>query len=258
MLIASQTTSCFIRRSFILHARSRSIAFSVQSIHRFQHTQPPLRKPALRENIYTFPNFLTASRIATCPALGWVILSDNYVAATGLLLYAGITDWLDGFLARKYRMTSILGTILDPAADKALVGTLVVTLTMQGLLPFPLASIIFGRDMLLSLSAFYIRYTSLPHPKTFRRYWDFSIPSAEVHPTTISKVNTALQLLLLGSTTISPLLPGVAAGFGLYLRGLQWTVAMTTIWSGLSYVASKDAVRILSNVRRLKGPPPNP
>lgn len=77
-------------------------------------------------------------------------------------------------------MTSVLGTILDPAADKALVGTLVVTLTMQGLLPrefltheeglvlmstlVPLATIIVGRDMLLSLSAFYIRYTSLPHP----------------------------------------------------------------------------------------------
>lgn len=153
MLIASQVSSCFIRRSFILHSRSRSISFSVRSIHRFQHTQPPLRKLALRENIYTFPNFLTASRIAACPALGWAILSDNYVAATGLFLYAGITDWvslrdnfvprlverlvsqLDGFLARKYRMTSILGTILDPAADKALVGTLVVTLTMQGLLP---------------------------------------------------------------------------------------------------------------------------
>jgi len=155
-------------------------------------------------------------------------------------------------------MTSILGTVLDPAADKALVGTLVVTLTMQGLLPFPLASIIVGRDFLLSLSAFYVRYTSLPHPKTFRRYWDFSIPSAEVRPTAISKVNTALQLLLMGSTTISPLLPGVAVGFGLYLKGLQWTVAMSTIWSGVSYVFSKDAVRILSNARRLRGPPPNP
>jgi cardiolipin synthase len=42
---------------------------------------------------------------------------------------------LDGFLARKYRMTSVLGTILDPAADKALVSTLVITLTMQGLIP---------------------------------------------------------------------------------------------------------------------------
>jgi cardiolipin synthase (CMP-forming) len=47
---------------------------------------------------------------------------------------------LDGFLARKYRMTSILGTVLDPAADKALIGTLVVTLTMQGLLPCELSA----------------------------------------------------------------------------------------------------------------------
>jgi cardiolipin synthase (CMP-forming) len=47
---------------------------------------------------------------------------------------------LDGFLARRYRMTSVLGTILDPAADKALVGTLVVTLTMQGLLPGELST----------------------------------------------------------------------------------------------------------------------
>lgn len=57
--------------------------------------------------------------------------------------------------------------------------------------------------------------------KTFQRYWDFSIPSAEVRPTTISKVNTVLQLLLMGSTTISPLLPGMAVGLGLYLKGLQ-------------------------------------
>ena len=61
-------------------------------MHRFQHTQN--RKPSLRENIYTFPNLLTVSRIVACPALGWVILSDNYAAATGLLLYAGVTDWV--------------------------------------------------------------------------------------------------------------------------------------------------------------------
>ncbi|KAF8496417.1 hypothetical protein F5888DRAFT_1804115 [Russula emetica] len=255
MLTPGQLAPRMICRSFFLHARSRSISFSLRSIHRFQHTQN--QKPALRENIYTFPNLLTASRIVACPALGWAILSDNYAAATGLLLYAGVSDWLDGFLARKYQMTSVLGTILDPAADKALVGTLVVTLTMQGLLPFPLATIIVGRDLLLSLSAFYIRYTSLPHPKTFWRYWDFSIPSAEVHPTIISKVNTALQLLLLGSTTISPLLPGAAVGLGLYLKGLQWTVAATTVWSGLSYVFSKNAVRILSSPHRLRGPPSN-
>ncbi|KAF8645070.1 hypothetical protein AX16_008128 [Volvariella volvacea WC 439] len=98
-------------------------------------------------------------------------------------------------------MQSVLGTILDPAADKLLMTTLTITLSMKGLIPIPLAVIILGRDVLLSLSAFWIRYTSLPHPKTFKRYWDFSIPSAEVRPTYISKVNTALQLALMGFTT---------------------------------------------------------
>ncbi|KAG6877426.1 hypothetical protein C0993_007594 [Termitomyces sp. T159_Od127] len=140
-------------------------------------------------------------------------------------------------------MQSVLGTILDPAADKILMTTLTVTLAMQGQLPMPLAVIILGRDLLLSLSAFYIRYTSLPEPKSFARYWDFSLPSAEIRPTGISKINTALQLALMGVTTVHPLLP---FELGLSLAGLQWTVATTTIWSGLSYVFSKDAVRLVS------------
>jgi hypothetical protein len=95
MLTSGQLAPCIIRRSFFLHGRSRSITFSLQSINRFQHTQNTQnQKPALRENIYTFPNLLTVSRIVACPALGWAILSDNYTAATGLLLYAGVTDWV--------------------------------------------------------------------------------------------------------------------------------------------------------------------
>jgi len=92
----------------------------------------------------------------------------------------------DGYLARKYNMGSVLGSILDPAADKALVTTLVVTLTVRGLVPrtsarvwslqpspdtfgpvespVPLGVIILGRDVLLSLSAFWIRWRTLPPP----------------------------------------------------------------------------------------------
>ncbi|TDL23584.1 hypothetical protein BD410DRAFT_786825 [Rickenella mellea] len=203
----------------------------------------------LHENIYTLPNALTVSRLLSCPLLGWSIVEGNFVLATGLLTYAGITDWVDGYLARRYHMHSVLGTILDPAADKALITTLTITLAWKGLLPVPLAAIILGRDVLLSLSAFYIRYTSLPSPKTFTRYWDFSIPSAEVRPTSISKINTALQLLLMGCTTISPL---IAIDVQLLLRALQWTVATTTLWSGLSYVFSNDAVRVISQSRKEK------
>ncbi|KAI9464720.1 CDP-alcohol phosphatidyltransferase-domain-containing protein [Boletus coccyginus] len=150
----------------------------------------PRERPTIRENIYTIPNLLTASRILACPVLGWSIFHDDFYLATGLLVYAGLSDLLDGFLARRFNMHSVLGSILDPAADKALMTTLTVTLALKSMLPLWLATIIIGRDALLSLSAFYIRYTSLPPPKTWRRYWDFSIPSAEVRPTTISKVCT--------------------------------------------------------------------
>lgn len=70
-----------------------------------------------------------------------------------------------------------------------------------------LAVIILGRDVGLGISAVYYRWISLPPPKTFSRYWDFSLPSAEVRPTTISKYNTALQLGLMGLTTLAPVVP---------------------------------------------------
>lgn len=204
---------------------------------------------------------MTVSRILACPVLGWSILGGNFYLATSILVYAGASDWVDGFLARRYNMHSVVGSILDPAADKTLMTTLVVTTAMKGLLPIPLLVIILGRDVLLSFSAFYIRYTSLPEPKTFKRYWDFSIPSAEVRPTMISKVNTALQIILMGATIVEPILP-----YSLYtpfseisvlssvlpfdfispLSAFHWVVATTTIWSGLSYVLSKDAVRIVA------------
>ncbi|KAF8527285.1 CDP-alcohol phosphatidyltransferase-domain-containing protein [Gautieria morchelliformis] len=225
----------------------RSLASS--SLFRSPIPQPPRQKlrATIRENIYTLPNILTVSRILACPVLGWSIINGNFEVATSLLVYAGITDWVDGYIARRYNMRSVIGTILDPAADKALMTTLTVTLACKSLLPVPLAIIIIGRDVLLSFSAFYYRYLSLPSPKTFRRYWDFSIPSAEVRPTEISKINTALQLLLMGSTTISPLL---SYDISSPLVLLQWLVAGTTIWSGLSYVFSKNAVRILNRPRK--------
>ncbi|ESK89341.1 phosphatidyl synthase [Moniliophthora roreri MCA 2997] len=237
-------------RSSLLRSCTRSARPSVPFSYRIlkitcarRYSSEPERKSTIRENIYTLPNLLTTSRIIACPAIGWSILSGEFHLATSLLVYAGLTDLADGWLARRFKMSSVLGTILDPAADKALMTTLTVTLTMKGMLPVPIAVLVLGRDVLLSLSAFYIRYTSLPPPKTFSRYWDFSIPSAEVHPTGISKINTALQLLLMGTTTISPLLP---FALDVPLQGLQYVVAVTTVWSGLSYIFSKDAVRVLS------------
>lgn len=201
------------------------------------------KSPTIRENIYTLPNLLTISRIAACPFLAWSICKGDFAIATSIIAYASVTDWVDGYIARKYSMRSVLGTILDPAADKMLVTVLTLSLTYKSLLPAPLAVLIIGRDVILVISAFYYRYISLPQPRTFKRYWDATIPSAEITPTGISKVNTALQLFLMGFTTISPLL---SFSVSTPLAWLQWTVAGTTIGSGLSYVFSKTAVRFVN------------
>ncbi|EAQ89202.1 hypothetical protein CHGG_05821 [Chaetomium globosum CBS 148.51] len=204
-----------------------------------------LPKANLRhENIYTIPNILTASRLVAAPFIGYCILHDYHAAALGLFAYAGITDALDGWIARRWNLGTVVGTVIDPMADKTLMTVLTVALAVKGALPVWLAVIILGRDVALAISAIYYRWISLPPPKTFARYWDFSLPSAEVHPTQISKYNTVLQLGLVGLTTLAPVVPAVDMSSMLGI--MHYVVATTTVWSGASYIYSKDAVKILT------------
>ncbi|MCJ1293522.1 hypothetical protein MMC34_005077 [Xylographa carneopallida] len=200
------------------------------------------------ENIYTLPNLLTFSRLLAAPLVGYLVVHDQHAWALGLFAYAGITDLVDGWIARRWQLQTVVGTVIDPMADKTLMTVLVGVLAWKGGMPLWLAGIILSRDVLLGLAAIYYRYISLPPPKTFARYWDFSLPSAEVHPTGISKVNTALQLGLIGWTVGMPLMVGQGWGdvLGSGLVGMQYLVATTTIWSGASYLYTKDAVKILT------------
>ncbi|CAG8520896.1 8382_t:CDS:2, partial [Scutellospora calospora] len=155
-----------------------------------------LKTIPLRETILNIPNVLTLSRLIVSPFVGYFILNEQYEIALGAFVYAGVTDLLDGIIARNYNQKTMVGTVIDPLADKTLMTVLTVTLAMKDLLP--------SRDLGLILSAFYYRYISLPLPKTLPRYFDMSIPSAEIRPTLISKVNTTLQLVLMGTTLASP------------------------------------------------------
>jgi cardiolipin synthase len=197
-----------------------------------------------KERLLTVPNVLTMTRMATAPLIGYWVMMHQYEWAFGGLVLGGISDVLDGYIARKWNMKSVVGSVLDPAADKVLVTVLTVTLAQQGLLPMPLAWLILGRDAGLVVSALYIRHKSLSPPKTWRRYWDVTIPSVEVRPTTVSKVNTAFQLLLVSSTLAASALD-MAESAQMVLTGLQWSTGVTTLWSGLQYTLTKDGVRYL-------------
>ncbi|KAL9040410.1 MAG: hypothetical protein Q9180_001925 [Flavoplaca navasiana] len=205
------------------------------------------------ENIYTIPNILTFSRLIAAPVIGYLILHEQHLAALGLFIYAGATDLIDGWIARKWNLQTVVGTVIDPMADKTLMTVLTVSLAMQGAIPLPLAILILGRDILLSLAAVYYRYISLLPPKTLARYWDFSLPSAEVHPTGISKVNTALQLGLIGWTMGTMAIGGDLGWWGPEgaLKAMWYIVGTTTVWSGASYIYTKDAVKILTS-RKVK------
>ncbi|KAH9860251.1 hypothetical protein IAQ61_012036 [Plenodomus lingam] len=224
------------------------------------------------ENIYNIPNFLTLTRLVATPVIGYLIVHNYHLYAFSLFTYAAFSDLLDGWIARKWKLQTVVGSVVDPMADKLLMTTLVTCLAVNGSLSMPLFVLILGRDASLSISAFYYRYASLPAPKTMARYWDFSLPSAEVHPTTISKFNTFLQLSLLGTLLCTNLLHDPAAtssaaggvllsiqellggeqGVKNLITGLSTVVASTTVYSGLEYTWSKKAVVILGGDEALK------
>ncbi|EFE36596.1 uncharacterized protein ARB_04118 [Trichophyton benhamiae CBS 112371] len=152
--------------------------------------EKPSTKAVVHENIYTIPNILTASRLVAAPIIGYSILTGSHTLALSLFAYAAVTDLVDGYIARRWNQQTVVGTVIDPMADKFLMTIGVVCLAMKAAIP-----------------TIYYRWISLPPPKTMKRYWDFSLPSAEVKPTEVSKVNTALQLALLGSAMAMPVLP---------------------------------------------------
>lgn len=91
--------------------------------------------PKTHENIYTVPNILTFSRLVAAPLVGYFLVHDYHTAALSLFAYAGITDLVDGWIARRWQLQTVLGTIIDPMADKLLMTIGVACLAVNGSLP---------------------------------------------------------------------------------------------------------------------------
>jgi len=87
------------------------------------------------EDIYNIPNFLTFSRLLASPVIGYLVLQEQHAAALALFVAAGLTDLVDGYLARRWNLKTVVGSVIDPMADKTLMTILTVTLAMKGLLP---------------------------------------------------------------------------------------------------------------------------
>lgn len=156
---------------------------------------------------HIIPHALSLSRIVCAIAL-WV--NPAHTMVLGCIIWGGISDWADGFLARKWKVASRFGALLDPICDKVLIANLVILLAYQGLLPTWWFSLALSRDALILLGGLIaMRFYSI----------------TDMPPTFASKLNTALQLIVL-ALVVWPLW---SVSFMMMLS------AITTIVSGAQY-----------------------
>jgi len=97
----------------------------------------------------TIPNMLSFLRLALIPVFLWLILRHEGAWAVALLIFSGFTDYLDGYIARKYNQVTRLGKLLDPAADRLYIFATLIGMVATGVIPLWLALVIIGRDVML-------------------------------------------------------------------------------------------------------------
>lgn len=164
--------------------------------------------------ILNLPNGLTFLRLLLTPVIVMLLFDGASFWALLVFLLAGVTDGLDGFLARSLRAPTEFGRILDPLADKILLGSSFITLAFLGPLPIWLAGIAVGRDLVLMIGSC-VLYTAsgrLGYPPSF-----------------IGKLSTVLQVVTVVAAMITP-------DGDVRLDPLFWGTAAVSIASGLDYV----------------------
>jgi cardiolipin synthase len=162
---------------------------------------------------FNVPNMITLARVLSVPVVFWLLLSDRHQAAFFLFVLAGVSDAVDGWLAKRFSLQTELGAYLDPLADKLLVVCIFVAMGWLGELPLWLVIAVVSRDLLI-ITGVMLAWL-LDHP-------------VRIRPLVVSKANTFAQLLLASCVLAD-------TGFKLGLGGLRDVLVVVT---GLLTMAS--------------------
>ena len=173
------------------------------------------------------PNFLTALRLAAAPALAFLLARGADSAALGVFAFAGLSDAADGYLAKRFGLTTRFGRFLDPAADKVLMLVSFATLTILGVAPLWLTLLVLARDAAIVAGLLLARVLNIP---------------VRVAPLLIGKANMAMQIIY------------IALALVILTFGLQWpqvetaaadaTALLTAAsWLGYAVVGAKALAR---------------
>lgn len=168
--------------------------------------------------VSTLPNAITVGRLLAVPVMVWLIVSDRMSAAFWLFVAAGISDGVDGFIAKKFGAESQLGSYLDPIADKVMLVCIYITLGVEGQLSSWLVILVVFRDALIVGGALLSQV--LDHPLRMR-------------PLFISKVNTVAQIVLaaVALAELGPVFPELPL-----VGALEICIGATTAASGAVYL----------------------
>jgi cardiolipin synthase len=169
--------------------------------------------------LHNLPNLVTLTRMLMTPLAVLMIISQRFLPAFLIFILAGVTDAIDGFIAKKFDLRTELGAYLDPLADKALLISIYVSLAIYAGLPAWIAITVVSRDVMILVAVLVS--------------WLLDKP-VEIRPVWVSKVNTVAQIALAGFAL-------GARAYGLdpqpMQAALEWAVAATTLASGGVYVA---------------------
>ena len=177
-------------------------------------------------NILNVPNILTLARIIITPVIVYAILSGEALTALILMIVAGITDMLDGAIARYYNQRTTVGAYLDPLADKLMLISMFVTLFIVGEVPLFLFLAVIFRDVIIVVGA--MAYEMVTH-------------SLKMEPSMVSKVTTFMQIVYVVTLLLHMAYPLA----DIWIEMVVWSTFVVTCVSGLHYmlVWTRKAVR---------------
>ena len=186
------------------------------------------------DRVLTLPNALSALRLLGVPLFLWLVLNEHDPAAVALLMVSGVTDWLDGKIARRWGQMSKVGALLDPAADRLYILATLVGLTIRDIVPLWLTLLLVGRDVVLALF--------LP---LLRRYGYGPLPVHFLGKAATFNLLSGFPLLLLGEGDglVSEIAHAFGWAFAIWGTALYW-------WAGVLYIVH---VRQLVTAARAEG-----
>ena len=187
---------------------------------------------SIRQQFLTVPNLLSMLRLALVPVFLYLLLNERYVLAICALALASLTDYLDGYFARKWNQITRLGQLLDPAADRLYIFSTLVGLAYVGQIPVWIVAVIFARDAMLAVA--YVILANFGHGPLPVHYLGKAATFALLY---------SFPLLLMAKiwAEAAPVLMPLAWGFALWGVGLYW-------WAGLVYL--RQVRQVVKNSRQ--------